>query len=172
MKHVFTAIVLIAGVLMTASCSKEYSSPEDLINNSDLVADIKINTRRGEFKNTTTFFRDADVYRKSDYEGQSWFCACSGGKMVYDAVILSIYFECIDNVQVGDRIHPSRCVFSFVFSSDSNATTHEYDGAILLADKGADFVVFRFDKVLFKCSFGEYLIDGYLNCPLFGEYEL
>ena len=54
----------------------------------------------------------------------------------------------------------------------SNATTYEYEGTIRLADKGSDFAVFHFDKVLFKCSFGEYLIDGYLNCPLLEEYEL
>jgi hypothetical protein len=63
-------------------------------------------------------------------------------------------------------------MFSFVLSRDINATTYEYEGTIRLADKGSDFAVFHFDKVLFKCSFGEYLIDGYLNCPLLEEYEL
>lgn len=115
-------------------------------------------------------FRDANVYRTSDYEGQSWFCAMSGGKMVYDAFMLSLYFDSIDNLTAGDVIEPSGCWFTFFYSSNSNAWTHEYKGTITLAAKGEDFAIFHFKNVLFKCSFGEYLIDGYLECPLLEEY--
>ena len=86
--------------------------------------------------------------------------------MVDDYFWLSMYFDSTDNLNAGDMIIPDGCMFSFVFSSDSNATTHEYDGTITFIDKGSDFVVLHFDKVLFTCSFGEYLIDGYLYCTL------
>ena len=69
----------------------------------------------------------------------------------------------------GDVIIPSRCWFSFIFSSDSNATAYEYDGKISVAKKGKDYVILDFHQVKFDCSFGEYTIDGYLNCPLYEE---
>ena len=172
MKRIFTAITIAAFSIMGISCSKEYNFPQDLVENPEMEAKIKYVSAMDKSKNNVTLFRDATVYRTSDREGQSWFCAHSGGKMVHDAFMLSLYFESIDALDAGDIIDTTRCMFSFMFSSDSNATTHEYKGTIRLADKGSDFAIFHFDKVLFKCSFGEYLIDGYLSCPLLEEYEL
>ena len=40
-----------------------------------------------------------------------------------------------------------------------------------LAAKGDDYVILHFDNVLCKCSFGDYLIDGYLNCPVMDSLE-
>ena len=170
MKRIFTLISIMTFALSVMSCSKEPVTPEDLTENPDKVATVSIKTKGEEYEDTVTLFRDANVYRTSDYEGQSWFCAMSGGKMVYDAFMLSLYFDCIDNLATGDMIDPSRCMFSFFYSSDINATTHEYKGTITLAGKGEDFAIFHFKNVLFKCSFGEYLIDGYLNCPLLEEH--
>lgn len=170
MKRILTYIVIAAFALIGTSCIKEGISSEDSIENSDKVAEITIKTKGENSETMVTMFRDANIYRKSDYEGQSWFCAMSGGKMVYDAFMLSLYFDCIDTLKIGDIIEPYRCMFSFFYSSDSNATTHEYQGTIKLDDKGEDFTVFHFDKVIFTCSFGEYIIDGYLNCPLLEEY--
>ena len=170
MKHMIIQIAVIAAALATISCSKEYVSPEDLVKHPSKVATTSFKTKADLYEDTDIPFKDMTVYRKSDKEGKSWFCAHSGGRMVYDAFMLSLYFDCIDTLKIGDIIEPDRCMFSFFYSSDSNATTHEYQGSIKLADKGKDFAVFHFDKVIFTCSFGEYIIDGYLNCPLLGEY--
>lgn len=170
MKRIFTFISIATYALIGTSCIKEAISSEDLIENSDKVAEITIKTKGENSETIVKMFSDANIYRKSDYEGQSWFCAMSGGRMVYDAFMLSLYFDCIDTLKIGDIIEPDRCMFSFFFSSDSNATTHEYQGSIKLADKGEDFAVLHFDNVIFTCSFGEYIIDGYLNCPLLEEY--
>ena len=105
-------------------------------------------------------------------DGQSWFVASSGGKMVYDMFMMSIYFDSIDRMKVGDTLKPSRFMFSFFASSTFEATTHTYGGKITLVDKGDDYVILHFDKVSVSCSFGDYVTDGYLYCPLFDEYEV
>ena len=159
MKRIFTFLAICASALALSSCNKEDVSPEYLDRNPSKAAEV------------VTMFKKSDVYRKSEFEGQSWLYAFSGGKMVYEAFALSIYFDCIDTLNVGDVITPSRCWFSFIYSSDSNATAHEYEGKISIADKGKDYVILDFHKVKFDCSFGEYTIDGYLNCPLYEEYK-
>jgi len=164
MKQILTIITFVATVLSGVSCSEEYISPEDLLQRPFKNAQI---TNKSD--NSVTQFKTAEVYKRSDYEGKSWLIARSGGKMVDDYFWLSMYFDSTDNLNAGDMIIPDGCRFSFVFSSDSNATTHEYDGTITFIDKGSDFVVLHFDKVLFTCSFGEYLIDGYLYCTLHNE---
>ena len=63
--------------------------------------------------------------------------------MVYDAFMLSIYFDSIEKMKVGDELK------------------------ITLADKGDDHVILHFRNVSFSCSFGDYLTDGYLYCPLY-----
>lgn len=90
--------------------------------------------------------------------------------MVYDMFMLSCYFDSIDDMKVGETLKPSRFMFSFIASSDSNATTYEYEGKITLADKGEDYIILHFNKVRFSCSYGDYLTDGYLYCPLYEEY--
>ena len=105
-------------------------------------------------------------------DGQSWFVASSGGKMVYDMFMMSIYFDSIDKMKVRETLKPSRFMFSFFASSTSDATTYTYGGKISLADKGDDYVILHFDKVSVSCSFGDYVTDGYLYCPLFDEYEV
>ena len=170
MKRIFTFLTVCASALVLASCSKENISPEYLDRNPSKAAEISI-VSKGTFENTVTMFKKSNVYRKSEFEGQSWLYAFSGGKMVYEAFALSIYFDDIDTLNVGDVITPSRCWFSFIYSSDSNATAHEYEGKISIADKGKDYVILDFHKVKFDCSFGEYTIDGYLHCPLHEEYK-
>jgi hypothetical protein len=73
-------------------------------------------------------------------------------------------------MKVGKTLNPSHFVFSFVASSDSNATTHEYEGKITLADKGDDYIILYFDNVHLSCSFGDYLTNGYLYCPLYEKF--
>ncbi|MBO6029119.1 MAG: hypothetical protein J6P75_07940 [Bacteroidales bacterium] len=170
MKHLFTMLASLSALLSMVSCSKDSISPEELFQNSDKVAKTSIHTRSDEYEDTETTFQSIAVYRNSDKEGQSWFVASSGGKMVYDAFMMSIYFDSIDNMKVGDVLNPSRFMFSFIFSSDSEATTHTYKGKITLADKGSDYVILRFNKVRMSCSFGDYVTDGYLYCPLFEEF--
>lgn len=166
-------IIAMAVALMALSCGKDnpYNiSPVDLLNNPSMVANTTITTRNGDIEETVTPFKSSAVYKKSEYERQSHFCAMSGGRMVYDAFILSVYFDDIEKMKVGDTLKTRRFLFSFFFSSDSRATTDTYEGKIKLAAKGDDYVILHFDKVLCSCSFGDYLIDGYLNCPLFEEY--
>ena len=175
MKHAITQFALVAAALLAVSCSKDLITPEELFRDSSKEAKIIIQSKGNDIgsEDQVVMFRDKAVYRKSDQAGQSWFCAFSGGRMVYDMFMLSIYFDSIDKMKVGDMLKPTRVMFSFIASSDSNATTNTFtsDGKISLADKGDDYVILRFRKVVFNCSFGEYLIDGYLYCPLFDEYE-
>ena len=166
MKHIFTRLAVFAVAVLAMSCSKDYLSPEDLFKDSSKVAKTTIHTRSNEFEDTVTSFSSPVVYRKSDLKGDSWLCAMSGGKMVYDAFMFSLYFQSIDRMKIGDVLNPDRFCFSFFFSSDSNATTYSYDGKITLADKGDDYVILHFRKVSFSCSFGEYVTDGYLYCSL------
>lgn len=171
MRHTFTHFVLMAVALLAASCSKDAIpdtiSPEELFGNEAKIAKTTIHTKSDEFEDTVTTFPRVQVTRRSDIEGQSWLCAWSGGRMVYDMFMLSIYFDSIDKMKVGEELKTSRFMFSFVASSDSRATTHEYGGKITLADKGDDYVILHFKNVSFSCSFGDYLTDGYLYCPLY-----
>jgi hypothetical protein len=167
-------IIAVAVALMALSCSKDnpYNiSPEDLLNDPTMVAKTTITTRGGDADKTVTPFSSVAVYKKSEFEGQSHFISMSGGKMVYDAFMLSIYFADIEKMKVGDTLKTSRFMFSFVFSSDSEASTYTYEGKIKLAAKGDDYVILHFDKVRCTCSMGDYLIDGYLNCPLSEEFK-
>ena len=167
-------IITMAVALIALSCCKDNSydiSPDDLINDASLVAKTTITTRGNDADKTVVPFSDVDVYKRSEFEGQSHFIAMSGGKMVYDAFMLSIYFNSIDEMKVGDTLKTSRFMFSFVLSSDSEASTYTYEGKIKLAAKGDDYVILHFDKVRCSCSMGDYLIDGYLNCPLSEEFK-
>ncbi len=166
-------IIAMAVALMALSCSKDnpYNiSPEDLVNDPMKIAKTTITTKGPDATEATASFSKVAAYRKSEFEGQSWFVAYSGGRMVYDMFMLSCYFDSIDDMKVGETLKPSRFMFSFIASSDSNATTYEYEGKITLADKGEDYIILHFDKVRFSCSYGDYLTDGYLNCPLYEEY--
>ena len=172
MKHLITTLATLAALITLVSCQKDYISPEELFKDGSKVAKTAIHTKSAEFENTVTTFNSVAVYRKSDFEGQSWFVAHSGGKMVYDAFMLSLYFDSIDKLQVGDVLNPRRFWFSFIFSNDSRATTYDYSGKITLADKGDNYVILRFHRVGFSCSYGDYLTDGYLYCPLYEESPL
>ena len=175
MKHFLAPFTLFAVALLAMSCSKadvnkDVISPEELFRNSSMTARTTIHTKGDAYEDTVTTFPEVAVYRKSDKEGQSWFVALSGGKMVYDLFMLSIYFGSIDDMKVGDTLKLSRFMFSFFASSDFNATTYDHSGTITLANKGDDFVILRFNKVSFNCSYGKYVTDGYLYCPLYDEY--
>ena len=169
MKRTLVLIALCTFAFAAASCRKDDGTIHTPDNDMSVTAKVII-TKEGSNDETVTLFKEMAIYRESSMEGKSWLTALSGGKMVYDAFMLSIYFDCIDNLNAGDTITPSSCMFTFFYSSDSNATTHEYEGAISLADKSADEAIIHFDNVKFTCSFGEYTIDGYLNCPLYDRY--
>ena len=169
MKQTLIQLVFFAVALVAASCSKDYLTPEELFKDSSKLAKTVIHTK-GNGEKTETTFQNMAVYRKSEMEGKSWFVASSGGRMVYDMFMLSIYFDSIDKMKVGETLKPSRVMFSFTASSDSNATTYSYQGKITLAGKGDDYVIFHFKKVRFSCSLGDYLTDGYLQCPLYDEF--
>lgn len=171
MKRLFLTLASVAALFALVSCSKDYISPDELFMDGSKVAKTKIHTRSDEFEDTETSFGSVAVYRKSDLEGKSWFCAMSGGKMVYDAFMFSLYFDSIDRMKVGDVLKPSRFWFGFFFSSDGTAYTDSYGGKITLADKGDGYVILRFHKVTVNCSYGNYVTDGYLYCPLHDEYE-
>lgn len=172
MKSLLITLASVAALFALVSCSKDYITPEELFGDETKVATIKIHTRSDEFQDTETSFKHVAAYRKSDVEGQSWFSAMSGGKMVYDAFMFSLYFDDIDKMTVGDVLKPGRFWFGFFFSSDSHAYTDSYGGKITLADRGDGYVILRFHKVTVSCSYGRYVINGYLYCPLFDEVDL
>lgn len=171
MRHIITKLTVFTVAVLAMSCSKDYISPEELFKDSSKVAKTTIHSKGDGIEDRVFSFVDPTVYRKSDYEGLSWFCTHSGGRMVDELFMLSIYFDSIDHMKVGDTLIPSRFMFSFFYSSDSNATTNTYGGKITLAGKGDDYVIFRFHKVKVSCSFGEYVIDGYLYCALKDEFK-
>ena len=173
MKSLFLTLASVAALFALVSCSKDYISPEELFGDEAKVAKASFHTRSKEYEDTEIPFTSPAVYKKSDMEGQSWFFAfSSGGKMVYELFMLSIYFDDIDGMKVGDTLKTSRFLFSFPASSDSEASTYTYGGKITLADKGDDYVILRFHKVSVSCSFGKYVIDGYLYCSLYEGVEL
>ena len=172
MNHILTRLALLAVAVLAVSCSKDYLSPEELFKDSSKVAKTTIDTKSNEFEDTVVSFSSPVVYRKSDMEGKSWLSAWSEGRMVYDMFMLSIYFDNIDKMKVGDTLKTSRFMFSFPASSDSNATTYTYGGRITLADKGDGYVILHFHKVSFSCSFGKYVTDGYLYCTLEDEFQI
>ena len=162
---------MVAALFAMFSCSKDCISPEELFKDGSKVAKITIHTRSDYYDDTETTFSSPVVYRKSDVEGQSWFSAFSNkGRMVHELFMLSIYFDSIDRMRVGNTLKTSRFVFSFLASSDSNATSYTYGGKITLADRGDDYVILRFHEVSVSCSLGSYVIDGYLYCPLNDEF--
>ena len=164
---------MLALAVMAVSCGKEAISPEDLLSSGSKMARTKISLSK-EYGGTEviTSFASKVVYRKSEFEGQSWLTAFSGGKMVFDIFYLSLYFQDVEKMKVGETLKPSRSMFSFIASSDSNATTFEYSGKITLVDKGEDYVILNFHKVTFKCSMGTYETDGFLYCELKDEFEI
>ena len=176
MKRIFTLTVLMSIAFLAASCSKEpvpAVTPEDLFNGSSKLAETTIYLNDDSVKEPQiTDFARANVYRNSDKPGQSWLSAWSGGKMVYDCFFLSIYFQNIENMKIGEALDVSRFVFGFSFSSNSEDYTHKYSGRITLADKGDDYVILEFHNVGVSCNLGGYLMDGYLYCQLEDELTL
>ena len=171
MKRLLVLITVLAAALLPVSCAKHAPSPEELSMTDLTVAKTAIHTKGDIYEDTVTTFRDASVYRNSDQAGSSWFIAFSGGRMAYDSFVLSLYFDSIDKLEVGDVLSFNSVLFSFILSSDSNATTHDYTGRITLAEKRSDYVILRFEALRFTCSFGEYVTDGYLRCPLYEKYQ-
>lgn len=169
MNRLFPALVFISGAFFFSSCGKDTITPEELLKDSSKVAVTTMVSKNSSNPggDVVTFnLRDAAAYRESDYEGKSWLFVRSEGKMVYDAFMISIFFDSIDKLKVGDKLNISRFRFSFVYSSDSRASTESYKGNITLAAKGDDYVILHFNKVRCSCSFGDCTTDGYLYCPL------
>jgi len=170
---IITALASVALLFAMVSCSKDYISPEELFSDGSKVAKTTIQTKSSDYEDTVTTFNDPTVYRKNgEEEGQSWFVAWSGGRMVYDMFMLSIFFDSIDNMEVGDKLHITHFMFAFPASSDSRAYTSTYSGKITLADKGEDYVILQFHKVSVSCLYGKYVTDGYLYCTLKDEPKL
>ena len=150
MKRLLSLLVIIPAALLSSSCSKDYITPEELFKDSSKVAVTSMvskNSSNPGGEVVTFNLRDAAAYRDSDYEGKSWLFVRSEGKMVYDAFMISIFFDSIDKLKVGDKLNISRFRFSFVYSSDSRASTESYKGNITLAAKGDDYVILHFNKV-------------------------
>ena len=167
-------IIAMAVALMALSCGKDapYNiTPEDLVNNPLMVAKTTITTKGDGYEDTVTSFKQIKVYRESETVGKSHFIATSEGKMVHDAFMLSFDFDSIDTLKKGDKLDTGYFMFSFFFSSDSRATTCEHEGDVRLADKGDGYVILHFDNLLCSCLYGDYLIDGFLTCPIIEDLE-
>lgn len=174
MKRILAQIVLLSVALLTVSCGKDYITPDELFRDDAKIAKTKISVKSedgGVVKETVPFNR-VTVYKTSDFSSQSWLSAWSGGKMSYNMFSLSIYFQDIEKMKVGETLKPSHVMFSLPASSDSRDYTDEYSGKITLADKGEDYVILDFHKVGFSIGKGDYLVDGYLHCKLEDKLEL
>ena len=144
MKRILTLSLYLIAATMALSCSKDLFTPDG----------------QDDFETTIVDFRDGTVLRTFEVEGQSHLIAHSTGIMVYDAFWLFMNFDYIDNMKVGDVLKPSYCLFCLILSSSSLGSTYTYDGKITLAAKGADYVVFYFDKVTFTTYYYVYVMDG------------
>ena len=174
MKRIITRILLLSVAILTVSCNKEPIpgiTPDELLKDGSKLAMTKIDLKDSK-EDAVTDFATAAVYRKSDKDGQSWLWASSGGKMVYDSFFLSIYFQNIDMMKIGETLKPSRFFFAFPASNDSSDHPTEYRGKITLADKGDDYVILEFQKVGYSCAMGDYLTDGYLYCTLKDYFDV
>ncbi|MBR5736088.1 MAG: hypothetical protein IKX60_04800 [Bacteroidales bacterium] len=172
MKRILTLSLIFIAAAMATSCGKDLFTPDGYLLDKSLVAKTTIQQKgaiqsgQEDFKTTIVDFGDGTVQRTSEKEGQSLLMAHSTGITVYDAFWLSAYFDCIDNMKVGDVLKPSYCWFSLILSSSSNTWAFSYAGKITLAAKGDDYVVFNFDKVTFTTDVYKYVMDGYLRCEL------
>lgn len=174
MKRILTQIVLLSVALLTVSCGKDYITPDELFRDDAKIAQTKITVKsdKGETTNETVPFDKVTVYKASEFSSQSWLSAWSGGRMSYNMFYLSIYFQDIEKMKLGETLKPNRASFMLPASSDSRDYTDEYSGKITLADKGDDYVILDFHKVGFSIGKGDYLIDGYLHCKLEDKFEL
>ena len=166
MKRIITQLAVLMVAILAMSCSKDLISPEELFRDESKVAKTTIHTKTNDAEDTVTAFRDKTVYRYSDTEGQSWFSGFSGGRMYYDAFMMSVYFDDVERMRIGEKLNIRGFRFSFIFSSDSNAHTNRYSGSITLADRGDDYVILRFNNFRCSCSLGDCVTDGYLYCQL------
>ncbi|MBR1869707.1 MAG: hypothetical protein IJ799_06570 [Bacteroidales bacterium] len=176
MEKVFIPTLIVMFFLLAVSCEKEDErvpgiTPQELFGDSSKIAKTAVRTKDGDTETVVPFDSNVAVYRNCDLDGKSWFYGKSGGKMVFDTFMLSIYFDDIDKMRIGDELNVSRFVFAFYYSSNSEASAYEYTGKITLADKGDDYVILQFHQVGFNCSLGSYLTDGYLYCPLYDDTE-
>ena len=165
MKRVLVLLAALAVALSPASCSKQDPTPEELSMNELTMAKIAIHTKSEYYQDTVTPLQNAIVYETCEMDGNSWFMAMSGGRRVYDSFMISLYFDSISKMKVGDRLRFNSVLFSFILSSNSNATTDSCEGTVTLAARSSDYVVLHFESFRFTCSMGEYVIDGYLKCP-------
>ena len=174
MKRILTQIMLLSVALLTVSCGKDYITPDELFRDDAKIAKTKITVKsdNGETTKETVPFERVVVYKTSEFSSQSWLSAWSGGKMSYNMFSLSIFFQDIEKMKVGETLKPSHVMFSLPASSDSRDYTDEYSGKITLADKGEDYVILDFHKVGFSIGKGDYLVDGYLHCKLEDKLEL
>lgn len=172
MKRLLSLSLILIAATMALSCSKDLFTPDGFLLDKSLVAKTTIQPKeeiqsgREDIETTIVDFQDGTVHRTFEVEGQSSLLAHSTGRMVYDAFWLSIYFNYIDNMKVGDVLNPSYCRFSLIFSSSSYTWDFDYDGTITMVAKGDDYVVFYFDKVTFSTISYTYVMDGYLRCTL------
>lgn len=171
MKRILTQIVLLSVALLTVSCGKDYI---EFYSSEAKIAKAKITVKsdNGETTKERVPFDRVTVYKTSEFDGQSWLSAWSGGRMSYNMFYLSINFQDIEKMKIGETLKPSRVSFSLPASSDSRDNTDEYSGKITLADKGDDYVTLSFHNVGFSIGKGDYLIDGYLHCKLEDKFEL
>ena len=167
MKHLLIYFAVFAVAIVATSCSKENISAEDFYMDSSRVATITIYPKNDIFNgNTITAFKDAFIINESKYEGQSMLFALSEGKLVHDFFSITIYFDDIDNIRVGNKLRPSSYSFALLFSSTAYNAILD-GGKITLSYLSDDYVILHFDKVIFNSLDFVYVIDGYLNCRLY-----
>ncbi len=165
----FTATIMMGLALGFSSCQ---SDDEPFLSYDSTPANIHVKSDGVDevlgFDLSKSFII-RDTYDDGEYDGLSWMCAWSGGIKEGTAFWLSFYFPKIDDIKEGTALEPKLCNFGFPFSSDRNHT-EEYDGKFILKEKGSDYAVIYFDKVVFHVAYGDCTFNGDLKLPLLDEY--
>ncbi|MBR4134025.1 MAG: hypothetical protein IKU04_05835 [Bacteroidales bacterium] len=104
-------------------------------------------------------FSSAYFMKPSDIEGCVYTLASTNGKMVYDAIMLSMYLR-EGSLKIGKEPEFERIDFGLFFSSDSRNYADTFNGHVYLKEHSSEQLVLRFDKVSFKLAAGTFTLNG------------
>lgn len=104
-------------------------------------------------------FSSAYFMKPSDIEGCVYALASTNGKMVYDAIMLSMYLR-EGSLKIGKEPEFERIDFGLFFSSDSRNYADTFNGHVYLKEHSSEQLVLRFDKVSFKLAAGTFTLNG------------
>lgn len=167
--------IILAALVSVAFNLSSCQSEDDFLDFSGESTPANIHVKSSEGEQVVGFdlsqsYIIREAYDDGEYDGLSWLSAYSGGIKVNNSFWFSLYFSKIDKIKEGATIKPKRCNFGFIYSSDSRNYTDEYDGKIVLKERGSDYAVIYFDHVVFHIGYGDCTFNGDLKLPLLDQY--